>query len=85
MADLRGNIAQGAGPLDQLNDPGEVFRSTGQVEFIRLLVRMLKSGFARVLSRDQAAPYFHLSSPSGKAYKITVSDDGALSAEYIRG
>jgi hypothetical protein len=82
---LRGNVARVAGPLDQLNDPGEVFKNPGQLEFVRTLVRMLKDGFGRVLSRDQAAPYFHLLSPSGKAYRVTVSDDGQITAEYVQG
>lgn len=81
----RANVSRVAGPLDQLNDPGESFKNPGQLEFVRTLVRMLKDAFGKVLMRDQAAPYFHLLSPGGKAYKITVSDDGAIHAEYIQG
>jgi hypothetical protein len=85
MTLIRQNAARVAGPLDQLNDPGEVFKNPGQLEFVRTLVRMLKDGFSRVILRDQAVNYFHLLSPSGKAYRVTVTDDGQITAEYIQG
>lgn len=85
MTTVRQNASRVAGPLDQLNDPGEVFKNPGQLEFVRTLVRMLKDGFSRVILRDQATPFFHLLSPSGKAYRVTVTDDGQIAAEYIQG
>jgi hypothetical protein len=85
MAELRGNVAQPAGPLDQLNDPGEVFRNPVQVEFIRTLVRFVRNGFGRAVMRDQAAPSILLASPAGRVFKVTVSEDGQVTAEYVQG
>jgi hypothetical protein len=85
MASPRQNAPAPAGALDPLNDPGEVFKNTSQVEFIRTLVRLLAEAFSRVVFRDQAAPHVHLISPSGKVYKLSVTDAGAMSVSYVRG
>jgi hypothetical protein len=81
----RGNNPVVAGPLDQLNDPGEVFRNPGQLEFVRNLVRLLKDAFGKAVIRDQASPFIHLQAPNGGVYKVSVGDTGALRVEYVRG
>jgi hypothetical protein len=85
MAELRGNVSLPAGPLDQLNDPGEVFRNPAQVEFVRTLVRFIRNGFSRSVMRDQAAPSILLASPGGRVFKVTVSDDGEVATEHVQG
>lgn len=85
MAEIRGNVQQAAGPLDQLRDPGEVFKIPVQVEFVRTLVQFLKTGFSRCVMRDQATSAILMLSPGGKVHSLTVADDGTVTATYVRG
>jgi hypothetical protein len=86
MAGLqRQNTPQITGPLDALNDPGESFKNPTQLEFVRTLISALKVAFQRTISRDQAAPYFHLQAPTGEVWKVTVNAAGALGTTRVRG
>lgn len=81
----RQNTPQPGDPLGLLNDPGEVFRGEGQVEFVRRLISAIRSAFSSAVLRDRATPDFLLSAPSGKVFKVTVDETGAIKTAPVRG
>lgn len=72
-------------PLNELGNPEEGFKSPAQLSFMRTLIDIIRKAFTKFVDRDTAAPYFHLYSLSGKTYRVTVDDTGALKATYVRG
>ncbi len=75
---LRQNIQAPVDRLAQLNDPTDVFKNPSQLGFIRGLVDVLRGMARDFISRDTATTHFILLSPNGTAYRVTVSDAGAL-------
>lgn len=75
-------------PVDRfagLNDPADAFKNPTQLLFVRSLIDILRQFISGAISKDEAASHFHLVSPSGKTYKVTVADDGTLSSTYVQG
>jgi hypothetical protein len=70
-------------PLNELGDPADVFRGPAQT-FMRTLINVIRLQFAKFVNRETATPYFHLSSPNGTTYRVSVDDAGALKVENAR-
>jgi len=85
MTEIRQNTPQAADPLQRLNDPADVFKNVGQLEFIRFFLRLLRDALGKAIYRDQSTPHITMISPGGKSYRVTVDEAGALKTEYIRG
>ena len=70
-------------PLNELGDPATVFRGDA-LTYIRTLTNAVRDQFAKFVNREVAAPYFHLSSPNGTTFRVTVGNDGVLKVENAR-
>lgn len=81
----RVNIPRVPEPLQQLADPGEVFQNPRHVEWLQTFLKMLRTFLAGVVVREQATPYVIMSSPSGRAFRVSVTDEGEITAVPIRG
>lgn len=85
MADVRTGYALPVDPLNELGDPEAVFKAPAVLTFMRTLIDIIRKAFMGFISRDTAVPYFHLSSASGKTFRVTVNEDGTLNVAHIRG
>lgn len=84
MATPRNGVATPVDRLNELGNPEDVFKSPPVLQFIRTLIDIIRQQFAAMLNKDTAAAYFHLSSPNGTVYRVSVDDTGALKVENAR-
>ena len=84
MAAIRGSVSEPVDQLGQISDPAATFKNPAQAEFVRGLVKGISDAFRTFVSNERAVPYFFLLSPNGQAWKITVSDTGAITSEPAR-
>lgn len=81
---MRGNVPIAVDPLKELGDPEIVFKAPAVLQFMRVLIDIIRRQFSRFLDRDVAAPHFHLVSPNGTAFIVTVTDEGVLQIDNAR-
>ena len=80
----RSGYALPVDPLNELGNPEQAFKNPDQLQFMRQFIDIIRTQFSKFVSRDVAAPFITLQSPSGKSFRITVNDDGTISATNAR-
>jgi hypothetical protein len=48
-------------------------------------VALLRRYLGQAVPLQEAVPGLYLQSPNGKVYKVTIADDGTLSAVHVQG
>jgi hypothetical protein len=84
MATPRSGYALPIDPLNELGDPAQAFKNPDQLQYVRQLVDIIRTQFGKAVTRDTAVPFFYLQSPGGKTFRVTVADDGTLTATDAR-
>lgn len=56
-----------------------------QRDYFLRLVNVIRNALANTIDTQQSVGEFYLRSPSGKVYRVTVSDAGALTTTYVQG
>lgn len=83
---IRGNATRPVSRLQHVNDPDpNVFKNPLQLEYIRTLVDVLRRLDTDMVSTNTASPSVLLASPNGTVFRVTVADDGTLTAVNARG
>lgn len=84
MTNARTGYALPVDPLNELGDPEVAFKAPAVLTFMRTLIDIIRRQFGKFIDRDTATPYFHLTSPNGTVFFVSVGDDGTLKAENAR-
>lgn len=84
MAAPRSGFALPVDPLNELGNPEQAFRNPDQLQFMRQLIDIIRTQFGKFVARDVASPYIMLQSPGGNTFRVTVSDDGKITATNAR-
>ena len=70
-------------PLAQIAPPNDAFKNPVQLAWMQGLLSGLRDALSNAVSRDTAVPYITLTAPNGASYKVTVGNDGSLTATAI--
>lgn len=85
MTDIRSNTPRPFSRLQFVNDPDpEIFKNPLQLEYIRMLVKVLRDMDRHTLYNDQSSASLLLVSPNGTTFRVTVADDGTLTTVNAR-
>lgn len=85
MTDIRTNTPRPVSRLQHVNDPDPAaFPRDITLQYIRVLVDALRRLDGEMVSHATASPAVLLSSPNGTVFRVTVDDNGVLSAVNAR-
>lgn len=80
----RQNIPPAVDRFAQINDPGTAFKNPVTLAFMRALIRIIRDIGNDALYKNTASSALLLVATTGKAYEITINDNGSLNIKNAR-